>query len=220
MKKVLVFCLVMVMMLNLSIIAFAAPSGFVASPGANKAPEIVGSEVVGGGTPSQIKVTSYAERESLSDELKKEIEKAYDDIINAKDISKLNVDLAKVVEDNGIDISDLAISDLFKVEFTDGNADGKSHIITLSAENLENFVGLMFLNSNGEWEYVKDAKIVNGGKNIQFTANSTSPYVIVVNKGEKESPKTGDNSNMVVYLAVMAVSAAAIVFLKKAKKFA
>ena len=204
MKKVLVFGLTLVMIFNLSISAFAA--GFVSSPSGNPAPDLIEGSNESEDCEADLIITPYSDRDDLDEKERENIEKAYDIISSSDDLTKLNEDLKKLAEDMDIKGSNLAISDLFNIGMTDCDTHGDhgKFNITLDAETLKNFVGL--LRFDGEnWHLVKDAKIVNG--QLVFSADALGNFAIVVNTAAGGAPQTGDSSNIYLWIMVFAGSA-------------
>lgn len=212
MKKVLAICLMVIMVLSMSVTAYAAP-GFVSSPSGNPAPDVEEFEPKDEDCTAELNVTPYGEREELPETLKVLVEKAYDEIANAESLTDLNDDFAKMVEEQGIDSTKLAVSDLFDLhptdcDFHDGHAEFD---VVLAAEMLEHFVGLLHMNKDGVWEWVDNAEVVDG--HLKFSVESFSPFAVVVEHEEPTPPQAGDNSMIHVYGIVMAVAALAIVVL-------
>lgn len=220
MKKVLVICLTVVFMMSMTLTAFAATGGFVSSPTGNPAPEKVEFKPADEDCTATLVITPYGEKKELPAAIKTLMEKAYDAIKGSDDITTFNADLAALAKSKKIKGADLAVSDLFDIHVTgcdyhDGHTDFD---IVLSADSLKNFVGLLHMNKNGEWELVKDAKVIANGEHLSFSVDSFSPFAVVVNTNAKPS-QTGDNSMIPLYIAIMAVSALAIVvILVKSKK--
>ena len=205
MKKVLVVCLTVVLALAMSVTSFAAVGGFVDSPSKNDAPVIVEGD--------NTEVISYGDRDELTEDERKDIEDAYQEIINTENITSLTDDLKHVANDKGVNGSNLAVSDLFNVK-TDEN--GKT--VVLKPDSLENFVSLLRY-VDGVWTVVDDAKVVDG--NLQFLAKGSAQYAIVVDASstKPQTPATGDNTNVWFYAVAMVASAAVIaVLLVKSKK--
>ena len=224
MKKVLAICLMIVMVVSMSVTSFAAPGGFVSSPSGNPAPTVVDFDPSNDNCTGWLVITPYGDREDLSDVLRSLLEKAYNDIVNSDDLTKLNAELAKIAADKNIEGQNLAVSDLFDIhvtgcDFHDGHF---GFDITLDADKLSSFVGLLHMNKNGEWELVADAKVVNNNEHLQFSVDSLSPFAIVVDTtiDGGDAPQTGDNSMIYIYVILMAASALALVtiLLKNKKK--
>lgn len=223
MKKVLAICLVMMMVVVMSVTAFAAPNGFISSPSANSAPELIDFDPADDDCTARLVIVPHADRHELPDTLRKIFEKAYDEIVSADDLTELNAELAKIAADKNIAGENLAVSDLFDIHVTgcDFHDEHVDFDITLDANTLSHFVGLLHMNKDGVWELVKDAEVVNNGEHLKFSVDSFSPFAIVVDAGDT-SPQTGDNSPIYIYAIIMAVSALAIAVIlirsrKKAK---
>jgi len=215
MKKVFTFCLALIMTLSFGVPMFA---GFVSSPSKNLAPELVGFVPADDDCLARLEVVPYSKRNEISTEAVSLIEKAYADIANSTDLSKLNSDLAKLAADNKISAKDLAVSDLFDLSLC-GCDDHDNHLnfeVTLEAQTLENFVGLLHMKSNGEWELIKNAEVKDGNI-LTFSTESFSPFAIVVDAGV-DVPPTGDYSMLWIYAAVMAVAGVLLVIVLKVSK--
>lgn len=216
MKKLLVICCVVLMLLSMNAVAFAAPGSFVSSPTGNRAPSVVEFKAPENCT-AQLVITPYGDRDELSDFLQQLIQKAYNTVRGTEDLTTLNADLAQLAKTLKIKGSDLAVSDLFDIHMTgcDYHEEHRVFDITLSSDMLHNFVGLLHMNANGEWELIKDAKVVNG-EHLTFSVDAFSPFAIVVE--EEGAADTGENNRTWLYITVMAVSAAAMLFVWKASK--
>jgi hypothetical protein len=216
MKKVLAICLMVLLVVSMSINAFAIPGGFVSSPSGNRAPVLVRFEPVDEDCTATLIITIYGDRHTIPEEKRKPFEDAYNEISGSDDLTDLCDDLDDLAATKGLDGKKLAVSDLFDLsssgcEEHDGH---KQYKLTLDVDTLDNFVGLIYRDDNGQWHVVKDAKVVNG--ELQFTAQGFHPYAIVVDTTEA---KTGDSNIILICGAVMAVSAAALAFvLIKGKK--
>lgn len=210
MKKVLVICLALIMVMSMSLTAFAATNGFVSSPTSKPAPDVIEFTPADEDCTAHLAITPYGEKEELPNTLQTMMDKAYDEVRTSTDLSKLNADLAKLATDKNIKAENLAVSDLFDIHVTgcdyhDGHIDFD---ITLDAEMLSRFVALLHMKKDGTWELVKDAKVANNGEHLQFSVESFSPFAIVV---DTDSPKTGASSMLWLYIVLMVVSASALV---------
>ncbi len=224
MKKVLVICLAMLMVVGMSVNAFAASNAFVSSPSKNPAPELIEGINESEDCTGNAFITSYGDRDSLSEEDRKQIEKAYEDILATTDLTTINSDLKELASNLNVNAANLSVSDLFNIghENCDDHDSHGDFTVTINAEMLDRFVGLLYY-SNGKWELIKDVKIenVNGEMQLKFASEGVSSYAIVVDTTEAQgvSPETGDNSRIHIYMIVMAVSALAIVLVSlKSKK--
>lgn len=225
MKKVLAICLMMIMVVSMSMNVFAAPNGFVSSPSETPGPGVVDFQPSDEDCTAEINITPYGEHHNLSDALRTMFENAYKQITEAEDLTTLNTLLAKVAADNNIDPEKLAVSDLFDIHVTgcDYHTGHTDFDVILDVDALKSFVGLLHMRKNGEWEFVKDAKVVNNGTHLKFSVEDFSPFAIVVDTtkstGSAISPQTGENGTIYIYAALMAVSAVALAFvLVKSKK--
>lgn len=211
MKKVLAICFAAVLMLSMGLAVFAAPNGFANSPSGTPAPKVEQFKPADEDCTAQLQITPYSQKQVLPQELKEMMNKAYSDIAATNDTTKLNANFAVVVNQKGLKAENLAVSDLFDIHPTDCTThEGHTDFdIVLSADTLSHFVGLLHY-TNGQWEYVDNAKVVNG-THLSFSVESFSPFAIVIDTTVAE-PQTGDSSMIYLYAALMAVSAAALVF--------
>lgn len=222
MKKVFSICLALVMVFALSITVCAAPGSFVSSPSGNDAPIIVDFENESDDCVAELDIISYGDRNSLSDADKKELEDAYNEIKGSTDLTNMFSGLNAVVDDLNILPTDLAVSDLFHIDYTDciEHDEHGAFKIKLSADTLKGFAGLLQY-INGEWKLVEGAT-VEDGEYLIFTADELSTFAIVVDstKSDATSPVTGDPTLAivagVVTLALCAAFAVVTVSKKKA----
>lgn len=224
MKKLFAIMLTVVLMMTATVSVFAAPGQFVKSPSKNAAPTLISFEKGNEDCTAELIVTPYKDRNTLPAELKTLIEKAYDDIVKADDLTTLNKDLAAVAAKLKLAGTDLKVSDLFDIRYEGCDDHDETHTfdIVLSADTLHRFVGLLHMDKNGEWELIQNAKVVNNGEALSFTVSDLSPFAIVVDTGTpSDSPQTGVVYNIAIYGTLMLVSAMAIVVLVvKSKKYA
>ena len=219
MKKALVFCMTMVLVLSLSISALAIPGGFVSSPSGNRTPVLVTFKPLDEDCIAQLIITIFGDRFDLPDDQRQPFEEAYNDIVNSDDLADLADDLKDLADKLGIDTDKLGVSDLFDLSSTgcDDHEGHKEYSVVLDADALEHFVGLIYKGDDGKWYLVDDAKVIDG--ELHFTAQGFHPYAIVVDTTEGDPSKTGDTNLILICGAVMAVSAAAlVVVLIKGKK--
>ena len=213
MKKVLVFLVMTVLLVTLSLSSFAQTGGFVSSPSNNQAPTLISFKANNENCDGVLVITPYAKRNELSNNLRDLLEKARNEIAASNDLTKLNSDLAQVASQKNIAGTQLAVSDLFNLHVTGCDAH-EGHFdfdITLAAETLKHFVGLLQMKSDGTWELVKDAQVVNNGKHLKFSVNTLSPLAIVVNTDPANVPPTSDNWMIYVYGGIALVSGVSMV---------
>lgn len=210
MKKLLVLFLSVIMVFSLTFTASAA--GFVESPSNNDAPVVVEGETSNEteGCTAKIKITSYADRDTLPAEIKTQMEAVYKMISDTAEISSLNSDLKALCDKEGIDTNNIAVSDLFDISYFDcGTHEDEEHgyfTITFKAETLKNFVALLHYKNN-KWEIVKSAKVSADGSKLSFKISEFSPFAIVVDTSvETDKPTTGDTFNLNLWVAILAVS--------------
>jgi hypothetical protein len=210
MKKIMMVCLTVFLACVMSVVALAGPGQFIASPSGINAPILVGFENVDHACTARLIVTGYADRHTLDTADREKLEKAYSDIVGAADITDISAELDAYVASLKIDSSTMAVSELFDIRYVacDQHGDHGSFTITLKPETLKNFIGLMHLNGN-TWELVENAKVE--GENLVFTVDELSPFAIVVNTADA-SPDTGDMAYVGFYIALMAISAIAFLF--------
>jgi len=244
MKKVLTVCLVLVMIVAMSVQVFAEPGAFINSPSKNKAPVLISGASESEACLAQIIITAYADRNDLSPEERKAIEEAYADIVGAKTLDELHHALDEIAVGLGVNVGDLAVSDLFNISATGCTASHNTHgafDITLAADTLANYVCLLRY-YDGAWHIVEGAKINEDG-HLVFESDVDSPFAIVVSTteivvdeqtgdqtGDETGDQTGDqtgnndgNTGAVVATVagivalVVAIAIAAAILLKKKK---
>ena len=210
MKKILTVLVLTVLVLSLTFSASAADEvgAFVQSPSANLAPEIIEGDSDEHNCDQDLVITAYADRDKLSEDVRKSIEKAYVKITGVRNLTTICGALKDLANEKGIPTLNLAVSDLFDISDVHGSVDAKFDIV-IKAETLENFVGLLHY-KDGKFELIKDAKVeeINGETHLSFSTDGLSPFAIVVDTGE-ELPAE-DNSVLVAILTVVAVAEAAV----------
>lgn len=221
MKKILSVCVMIIMVLSLSISAVAAPGAFVSSPSGNNGPTIEDFKPGDEGCTAEPVVTPYGDKDKLPEDQKEEIKNAYDKITNTKDITTLSEELEKLAKDKNIINDKLAVSDLFNINLNncDSHDAHKNFEVTLGADALHNFVGLLAVNGNGEFVLVSDAR-VNGNK-LTFTVGDYNTFAVVVDTSDVapvDPPQTGDNLVIYIVAAVASVALVAVVVLIVVKR--
>ena len=195
MKKLIAICLSFVMLV--CCVSAFAEEDFVDSPIGNQGPSLITGIISNPECEAHIVITPYSQRNTLEAEALAEIEAAFEEIAATADLSQLNQDFASFVESLGIAGEALAVSDLFDVSYVGcliHNSHG-SYSITLAADNLDKFVGLLH-NIGGAWDYVDNAVVSADSTTLSFTVSSLSPFAIVVDTtdvgGDESSEEISD----------------------------
>lgn len=206
MKKIVTSVMALVLMLTMGLSVFAAPGGFLVSPGTKPTPTLLEESIYD--CDGELLVTPYSERHTLPDEDREELEDAYDQIREHKDLSDLCDELEELAEKNKHSVKRYAVSELFDVSYKgcDEHDDHTDFRAVLKPESTKNFIALMTL-VNGVWTIVEDVKV--DGDTLIVEGANYGPYAIVVNTG---SGATGDSFPW-IYVVLMAVSAAGLVVL-------
>lgn len=193
MKKLFALTLAVLTISVMGISVFAAKGGFLYSPTVNPVPSIEDFEH--DDRPGEIVITPYGDRDDLDDESAKDLEDAYEDILNTKE----GDDLYELLDGN-------LVSDLFNIGITghDGN-DDSNYTVQLSSDTFKNFADLLHY-QDGKWIKV-DGATVNDKGYLTFTYDKTGTFAVVVGNSDVQSPVTGDNGFGVFCIVMMIVSA-------------
>lgn len=186
MKKVLMFCLVMVLAFSMSLTVAAVDGGFISSPSNEKAPVLVNYKNESEDCTAELVLCSYADRANLSDEARAAIEEAYAQIKGTYDLSTLTVDLAKIALELGVPVTHLSVTDLFDISCSeDEDHDGHGKFtIELTDDSFQSYACLLHY-MNGEWVIVENAKLSESGRTLSFEVDEFSPFAIVGFNGGK-----------------------------------
>ena len=214
MKKLLVVSLTLILLAAISLTAFAADNNFVSSRALEQAPELVSFLPSASNTGTQnsnntLKIVPFGKRDTLTPDLKANIENAYEEISGKQGQSQFNGVINNLAKNKNLKPSNIAVSNLFDIHTEDENGNivssGDYYTLTLSSNDAKNFAGLIKRNSDGTWELVSDAKV--DGNKLSFTFTGSAPYAILVNNtANTVSPTTGD-SNVNVILLITVFSA-------------
>lgn len=207
--RIVTVLLLSIVALSLSLTAFAEVGKFVQSPSANEAPSVVNSSSEDHKCDESLIVTAYADRSELSEEARAKIEKAYQKINGVKNLTSVCGALKELAAKLGIPTANLAVSDLFDLRDKHTDVEKARFEVSLKAETLENFVGLLHF-VDGKWVLVEDAEVSedkNGDLILTFTTEGLSPFAVVVDTGE-EAP-INDNTGLIVALVIISVAEAA-----------
>lgn len=204
-KKILAFVMAVAATFVCSASAFAANGEIVYSP-SHHGPEAdtstSGSATAGTTTPStstkddeqgstatnteeqdKYKAFGYSKRSALTSKQKREFTKCYNDVKKHTDLTELTEDIAEVAEEQGLEVSDLAVSDIFYSVLPKNKESGTR--VRVKAPNLDKFVALLCY-SNGQWSVVKDAKVNANGK-LVFKTKKAAAYAIVIDTTEEDA---------------------------------
>ena len=186
MKKILIVLVTLVMIATLCLPVMAEPGGFVSSPSKEQAPTIVGGENESPECKAELSITSYADRNHLSEESRKAFESAYTSVLGAEKLNELNSAIVNIAEDAGFELSDLAVSDLFDISCSDceNHENHGKFSVKLRPESLEGFVCLIHY-VGGRWKVVENARVAADGVTLEFEEKEFSPFAII----------TGDDSS-------------------------
>ncbi len=231
MKKLSAILMAVLMVITMTVTAYAAPNGFVSSPSADNAPVIVEYENESEECDAELVITPYVEHETLPDELDEEIVDAYNEITTTKDLTTLSEALAELADESNIAPDALAVSELFDIHYNNcdiHDAHGNFRI-KLKAEALKNFVGLLHHGDNG-WELISNAR-VEDVEYLVFSIDDFSPFAIVVDTGaDDEYPSNPDTSDelgnlfhqycwVIVLALIVAVFVLAAAYITLRKKY-
>ncbi len=208
MKRVFAFFMTVVLVVAMSVPAFAALGEFISSPSGVPAPTLVDYKSDNLECTAKLVITPYAERHTLDDATRALLEKAYNDIVNSQVINnQLKAELTKLAEDLKIDYTALAIGNLFDISYYDCavHEGHNGFTITIKPEIAENLVGVLHLNGE-KWELLDST--VDAG-NVTFHVDELSPFALVYNT-KPGSSSTGDSSDMWIYIVLMVASVSAL----------
>lgn len=201
-KKILAFIMAVAATFVCSASAFAANGEIVYSP-SHHGPEAdtstSGSATAGTTTPStstdqtgtaakneeqdKYRALGYSKRSALTAKQRREFIKCYNDVKKHTDLTELTEDIADIAEEQGLEVSDLAVSDIFYSVLPKNKESGTR--VRVKAPNLDKFVALLCY-SNGEWSVVKDAKVNANGK-LVFKTKKAAAYAIVIDTTEEDA---------------------------------
>ena len=220
MKKFVVLCLAMVMVLSMSLSTLAADLGaFIKSPSLNDAATVEGFESDHEDCSAEIQVTSYADRDKLSEEARARLEEAYRQIVNAGEENAFTQMLKELAAELGLDLDQLSVSDLFDLSATncDGHGEHEGHTITIKADTLENLVGVMQFDGE-KWIILEIVEWNEFDKTVTFHCDELYPIAFIVNNDPDRAPQTGDYSALYLGIALVAAAGLVVVLATSKKK--
>jgi len=194
MKRIVSIALALIMMLACASTVFATE--YVKSPTGSQSTLTLVSDT------ARIKLTPYADRDTLSAEKKALIEKAYSAI-------------------PGIPASKGVAAELFDLSLIGEKDAGQTIQVTLKGDSIKKFAAFMHFNGTA-WEEVAATA---SGDELTAALSDFSPYLILVSAGSSSSdkptsPQTNDTSvYFLTAAAVLAFGAVAFLAVSKKKSF-
>jgi hypothetical protein len=212
MKRFIAFFMTVVLVVAMSVPAFATHGEFISSIGGLPTPTIEGYTPVTHECTAKLVITSWSERHTLDDATRALMEKAYNDIVNSQVINnQLKDELVKLANELEINHADLAVGILFDISYVEcpEHAEHKGFNITLKPEVFENYVGILHMNAEGTWELL-NSTADEANSTISFTVDGLSPFAIVYNTNPGGSSSTGDSNFTWIYVSLMVASVCAL----------
>lgn len=217
MKKFAVVLFVVLLLANTLLAVCAEPGAFVNSPSKNLAPVLVEAENATPECEAEIVITAYADRDKLDDHAETALVAAYDTIAATDDLSSLTPAVSALADELGIPTTDLSVSDLFDIGYTDCDSHTAhgAFTITVKPTSTEYFAGVLHY-IDGEWELLS-SEAEDG--NITFETDTLSPFAILVHAG-----LAAEGSNAVAWIvagvsvAVVAGVIVVVILLRRKKK--
>ncbi len=214
MKKLVTLAMVALMLLTFCTSAFATPGAFVESPSYNEDIMLIDFECDDPTWNLQLVVTPYKNRAALNEARKGALESAYATIAANTNVATFAPDVTKVAT---VAADKLAVSDLFFVheeaKARVATAADKTYTIEIKCNRLNQFQALLNC-VDGTWTVVEGAK-VNAAGNLEFTTKTLDSFAVVMST---ETPETGDNTGIIIAIAVGSVAAATVIWFAFAKK--
>ena len=208
MKKIISCLLIVVLLCSLSVAAFA--DNFISSVANAGAHELAAAEQADGSDgKALIVITPFEDKDKLSEAKQAEMDKAFESLDKAADLAAVNDELKAAAADQSV-----AVSDLLDISEAEEGTVSFPLKITLKDKNLDNFVALLHF-VDGAWEWV-DAEVE--GDALTFTAESLSPFAIIVAVDEAASAKTGDSIPYGFIIGAVVLAGAAAWFFTKSRK--
>ncbi len=218
MKKLFTVLFAVLLASVMCVNVLAAPNNFVSSPESDNDTVLEGSDNLTEGCDAVVTLTSFADRQKLDDESRKNLEDARDAIVGSDNLAELCSGLKDKTD------KDVSVTDIFDIDYADCDSHGDHDGFTLRIKigSLDGFVGVINYNGNG-WELV-DASVNEKGE-LVITTDKTGAFAVVVESEQDDTSypnQTGDDFKWWIYAAVMAVCVAALIFigikLKKSEK--
>lgn len=188
----------------------ATSYGFISSVANAGAPELAGaSQSDGTDVKTQIVITPYDKKGTLSQANRNILVKAYKSLNKATDLTALNDELKAAAGSQGI-----AVSDLFYVSTAKGANVKYPVSIQMKDKNLDNFIALLHF-VDGKWQWV-DSEVE--GDVLNFDADSLGAFATIVSVDEASSARTGDPVPYGFIIGAVVLAGAAAWFFVKSRK--
>lgn len=216
MKRIASLLMAAALLMAFSVSVFAVPKNFVVSPGGHDDPVIIEFIADDGVCTAKYRLKTFLDRFELTDGARAVFEESYETIVKADQLVDVVRGLRAKADKLGIPVDRLAVSELFDMEIYDcdtchGHDEHMYYIITLTAESLSGYVGLMrYLEEEDTWEVMDNAELIKNGTALRFEMDEFHPLGIVVNT-EEYNPKTGDEGISPLWFILLGVSAAGLV---------
>lgn len=217
MKKIFTFAAVLMIVLTLSVSAFAANGAFVSSPSKTLAPELIDAENASPDCEADIVITSYADRTSLDEHALDELAAAYSEIASVEDLGSLSESIATLAENLGVSSEGFAVSELFDISYVDcdGHQSHEEFTITFKPASVENLVAVLHY-TDSEWEIVP-SKVENG--EVTIVTKLFSPFALLVHTDmPTEQPTAGALPWIIGGIVLLLIILAIILILLSRKK--
>ena len=205
MKKILLSLLVSISLLT-GISAPVFADAYVPSIGVRADVEIMGGEIDPETGCSvawdwcedchrKLVVTPYFLKETIeSDKSRADIDIAYDMVIASEHVYDLTEEVIPVAHSMGIDEDDLFIRDIFDITTYYCPIQGNVVEITLSTEDLSNYVCLLHY-VDGEFEVVPSAYVTIDDHHLFLSVDKLSPFAVVLTSGFNYNPDGEADNN-------------------------
>ena len=200
MKKLFVVFMIVLLALSMSLPIFANVGGFISSPSGHQAPEVIEADNRSKKCEAVISVTAYAQRDTLPEESRIEIEQAYATIRGTEDVTTLSPDIVNYAAEAEVGTYELAVSDLFDITHSECAEHDKHKYfeIAIGTETMDKFVCLLHF-KDGEWTVVESARLNRKKGMIEFEADDFSPFAVVVSVASEPAAK--DNTALIIAIS-------------------
>ncbi len=163
----------------------AKAAEFFPSPTGGFAPEIKDFKNENEDCTALLKLTPFEKRDYLSEDARETFEEAYDSIASETDVTELSSDLEDLLEDLELDVTQVAVSEIFNLSFEncDDHDDHDESTVKLEINAADTFVALLQY-VDEEWVLVENAKVNKTKNTLTFDVTEFTPFAIVVDTSE------------------------------------